>query len=111
MLVNAKPMWIFSLILSLLEYAWRFFSWVGEMLWKLAAGSFHIGCKLVGGVADLLLRPFSWGIDRLWDLGVQGAGGLWNVFGWVLAALLTACLAFALVAAAGNLYRRIKRGR
>ena len=108
MLWKIECMSIFSVAVSLWEYAWRFIGWVLEILWKLVTGSLHMGFKLVTGVADLLLRPFSWGIDRLWDVGVQGGQGLWSVFGWVLSALLTACLLIALLAVAGNAYRRFR---
>lgn len=94
---------IFSMVWSLLGYGWKLICWAGGILWKLATGSFHMGIKLIGGIIDLIMTPFTWGLDRLWDMG------LWVVFGWGLAALLTACVIIALMALASNACRRLKR--
>lgn len=100
---------IFSIVWSLLECGWKLICWAGEILWKLATGSLHMGYKFLTAVFDLLMTPFSWGIDKIWDIGVWSSCSLFGIVWWGLVVLLTACGLIAVVALAGNAYRRYKR--
>ena len=96
---------IVTFFFDLLGCGWRLLCWVADLSVRFCGAFLRFGAKAVGAVFDLLLSPFSWSIDRMWDLG-------WNLprlFGGVLVLLLSACAALALVAFAANAYRRFRR--
>ena len=98
----------FTAFWTLLGYAGKLVVWAGEMIGKLAMGSFHIGVKVVSALLDLVLTPFSWASDHLLDLTVWSRCDLAGILLWGLSLLLAACTMIALTAFASNLYRRLR---
>lgn len=94
---------IFSFILDLLGLAWECLSAMCRFGWKLFSACADIGWRVLKGTVSLLLTPFTWTLDTLWDLG---SWSIYGIFRGVLGVLLLACLALGAIALFNNLARR-----
>lgn len=99
---------IFTIFWSLLESGWQLACWAGEIFCKLAAGSFHMGVKLLSALFKLAISPFSWVLDHILDLSVWSRCDLSGILWWSLSALLAACVVIGLAACASSLCRRLR---
>lgn len=97
--------YIFDFFCTLLNWFWRFLSWTADLSLRFFGAVFSFGMKAAGAVLDLMLTPFTRGIDWLWDCGGLDLRAIFAVIMW---ALLIACALLALFAAGSNMYRRYR---
>ena len=96
---------IFDFFFSLLGYGWKLLAWFADLSLCIFSAVFEFGVKAVSAVFDLLLMPFTHGLEHLWN----AAGALGGLLGWVMGLLLTACLLLGLMAVGKNAFRRFWR--
>lgn len=94
---------IFYLFSTMFGYAWRLISWVADLSLRFFGAVFNFGMRALGAIFDLMLTPFTRGLDWLWDCGGLDLKGIFAVIMWVL---LIACALLALFAAGSNAYRK-----
>lgn len=96
---------IFDLFSTMFGYAWRLISWVADLSLRFFGAVFNFGIRALGAVLDLMLTPFTRGLDWLWDCGGLDLKGIFAVIMWVL---LIACALVAALALGSNVYRRYR---
>ena len=96
---------IFDLFSTMFGYAWRLISWVADLSLRFFGAVFSFGMRALGAVLDLMLTPFTRGLDWLWDCGGLDLKGIFAVIMWVL---LIACALVAALALGSNVYRRYR---
>lgn len=94
---------IFDLISKLLSCAWSLISWIADISLRFFSAVFGFGIKSAGAVFDLMLTPFSRGIDWFWDCSGLDLRNIFIIIMWVL---LIACALLAIFAAGSNAYRK-----
>ena len=96
---------IFDLFSTMFGYAWRLISWVADLSLRFFGAVFNFGIRALGAIFDLMLTPFTRGLDWLWDCGGLDLKGIFAVIMWVL---LIACALVAALALGSNVYRRYR---
>lgn len=98
-------LFIFDLISKLFGCAWSLITWIADLSIRFFSALFNFGLKAAGAVFDLLLTPFTCGVNRLLDWTAMDLRGLFALVLWVL---LGACALLALFAAGSNAYRKYR---
>jgi len=96
---------IFDLFIKLLDLAWSLLSGIAGLSMRFFGALFQLGLKAVGAVFHLLMAPFTWSLDHLWD---WSALDLWGVFAMVMWVLLIACALLAVFAVGSNVCRKLR---
>lgn len=97
---------IFDLISKLFGCAWSLIAWIADLSLRFFSALFGFGLKAAGAVFNVLLTPFTCGVDHLIDWTSMDLRGLFALVLWVL---LGACALLALFAAGSNAYRKYRR--
>lgn len=94
---------IFDFFFSIVSGLFDLIAWAADLGLRFFSALFSFGLKLVGAIFNLLLTPFTHGVDCLLDWAAMDLRGLFALVLWVL---LGACALLAVFATGSNLYRK-----